>query len=193
MLDPGICTVAFVNRHVDPVSVLGPEVAKRVQPFGDGRRYVAAGTWAQVLAWLVDFVAVVFGLGFGLVVLALVDLQVALSNGALTLILLGLLFAVPLVYGLFYGDGRGLGALMTGTRLVRLKNGGRLGASAPWAMLVRVLLLPLLMVGVLLSSFAGAGSPPGALVRASLDVEASRRLWAAESMHFPPDQGQHHL
>lgn len=51
-----------VSRHVDLVSVLGTQVAKRVEPFGDGRRYVRAGQWAWFLAWLVDFVVVPAGL-----------------------------------------------------------------------------------------------------------------------------------
>ena len=164
------------------MSVLGAQVAKRVEPFGDGRRYVAAGEWMRLLAWLVDFVVVVFGLGIGIVALALVDLQVDLGNGVLALALLGLVFGVPLVYGLFYGNGRVLGAVLTGTQLVRLKDGGRLGFWAPWAMLVRILLLPLLIIGVLVGSFGGGGgSPPGSFVRVSLDVDATHRLRAAES------------
>ncbi|MFG1817811.1 RDD family protein [Kribbella sp. NPDC049174] len=170
-----------MNRHVDPVVVLGAQVAKRVQPFGDGRRYVAAGEWARFLAWLVDLVVVVFGVGIGFVALALVDGQVALSNGALTLALLGLIFGVPLVYGCFYGNGRALGAVLTGTQLVRLKHGGRLGFWASWAMLVRIL-LPLFLVAVVASAFAGGGSAPGSFVRVSLDVDATHRLWAAEGV-----------
>ncbi|WP_202869439.1 hypothetical protein [Kribbella caucasensis] len=176
-----------MNRYVDPVSVLGTQVAKRVEPFGDGRRYVRAGQWAWFLAWLVDFVVVVFGVGIGLVALGLIDRQADLGNGASALALLGLPFGVPLAYGLFYGNGRALGAVLTGTQLVRLKDGGRVGNWAPWAMLIRVLLLPLLLVAVLASAFAGGGgSPPGSFVRVSLDVDASRRLWAAESATAVP-------
>jgi len=165
-----------VNRYVDPVSVLGEQVAKRMESFGNGRRYVRAGEWPRTLAWLVDLVVVVFGLGIGLLALGIVDLQLELGNGTLTLSLLGLIIGSPLVYGLFYGNGRSLGAVLTGTQLVRLKDGGRLGFRAPWAMLVRILLLPLLIVMVLASAFSGAGTMPGSFVRGSLDVEATRRL-----------------
>jgi len=130
----------------------------------------------------VDFVVVVFGVAIGLVALALVDRQMVLGNGVLTLALLGLVFGVPLLYGLFYGNGRALGAVLTGTQLVRLKDGARPGFRAPWAMLVRNLLLPLLLIAFLVGSLAGFGaSPPGSFVRVSLDVDATRRLWAAES------------
>ncbi len=168
-----------MNRHVDPVSVLGAQVAKRVEPFGDGRRYVRAGEWARLLAWVVDFVVVVVGFAIGVVALVMVDQQVALGNGVVAAGVLGLVFGLPLVYGMFYGNGRALGAVLTGTQLVRLKDGGRVGFWGPWAMFVRLLLLPLLLIGVV---FGGGGaSPPGSFLRGSLDVNASRRLWAAES------------
>ncbi|MFI7063790.1 hypothetical protein ACIBL3_22580 [Kribbella sp. NPDC050124] len=166
-----------MNRHVDLVTVLGEQVAKRVEPFGNGERYVRAGQWPQALAWLVDLGMIVLGVGVGFVALALVDVQVDLTNGALTLALLGLLVGAPLGYGLFFGNGRALGGVVAGTQVVRLKDGGRLGFSAPWAMLVRIQLLPLLIIGVLVGSLAGGGgSPPGSLVRGSLDVDATRRL-----------------
>ncbi|MGW1343436.1 RDD family protein [Kribbella sp. NPDC002412] len=169
-----------MNRHVDPVSVLGEQVAKRVEPFGNGDRYVRAGEWARALAWLVDFLMVVLGMGIGVVALAVVDLQADLGNGALTLSMLGLVVGVPLVYGLFFGNGRALGGVLAGTQVVRLADGGRLGFRAPWAMVVRILLLPLLLVGVLIGSLGGGGgSPPGSFVRGSLDVDATRRLQAS--------------
>ncbi|WP_433167086.1 RDD family protein [Kribbella sp. CA-247076] len=166
---------------MDLKSVLGPEVAGRIEPFGNGRRYVRAGEWARAMAWLVDFVVVALGAAVGLVVLALVDRTANFGNGTLTLALLGLLIGSPLVYGIFYGNGRALGGLLTGTQLVRLRDGGRLGLRAPWAMLVRTLLLPFLLAGFLVGSFSGGGSPPGSFVRVSLDVDATRRLWAAEA------------
>lgn len=168
-----------MNRHVDPVSVLGEQVAKRVEPFGNGDRYVRAGEWARALAWLVDFLVIALGIGAGFVALALVDLQLELGDGALTLCLLGLVLGAPPAYGLFFGNGRALGGVLAGTQLVRLKDGGRLGLRAPWAMLVRILLLPLLIIAVLVGSLGGGGSPPGSFVRGSLDVEATRRLQAA--------------
>ncbi|MFC0623129.1 hypothetical protein [Kribbella deserti] len=61
---------------------------------------------------------------------------------------------VPLAYGLFYANGRALGAVLTGTRLVRLK-----GALA----------------------HGGSGTAPGTTYRASVEVDATNRLRAAES------------
>ncbi|WP_328993679.1 RDD family protein [Kribbella sp. NBC_01245] len=171
-----------MSMYIDPVNVLGPQIAKRVAPLGDGRRYVRAGEWTRLFAWLVDFVVCVFGMGIGFVALALMDP----GNDTLLLGLIGLLFGVPLVYGLFYGNGRVLGAVLTGTQLVRLKDGGRLGFWAPWAMLVRILLLPLVIFGVLVGSFGGGGSPPGTFYRVSLDRDATRWLWAAESASVNP-------
>jgi hypothetical protein len=171
---------------VDSVNTLGAQVAKRVGPFGNGRRYVGAGPWALALAWLVDFLVTVFGVVIGIVALLLVDQQTDLGNGVLGLALFGLPFGVPLLYGLFYGNGRAVGAVLTGTRLVRLKDGGRLGFSAPWAMLVRILLLPLLIIASWVGAYAGFGaSLPGSIVRVSLDIDASQRLWAAESAASP--------
>jgi hypothetical protein len=171
-----------MNRYVDPVSVLGPDIAKRVEPLGNGRRYVRAGQWALFLAWLVDFLVVVFGVGIGMVALVVTDRQVGLGDAVVGLGVIGLVPGIPLVYGMCYGNGRALGAVLTGTRLVRLKDGGGLGFSAPWAMLVRVLLLPLLIVAVVVGALSGGGgSPPGSFIRASLDVDATHRLWAAES------------
>lgn len=101
--------------------------------------------------------------------------------------LLGLLVCVPLVYGLFYGNGRGLGAAFTGTRLVRLKNGQRIGTSACWTMLMRTLLFPLMVVLFLAlmvaataggtgSAGGGGETVPGNPRRIRIDDEATRRL-----------------
>lgn len=172
-----------MNRYVDPVSVLGPEVAKRIEPLGDGRRYVRPGVWVLFLAWLVDFIVVVSAQVIGLLALLERDRQVGLSTGPAWLGLIGLVFGVPLVYGLIYGNGRALGGLLTGTRLVRLKNGRGPGFWAPWAMLVRTVLLPFLIFAFLWGSFdgGGPGGPPGSFRRASLDIDATQRLWAAEA------------
>lgn len=168
-----------MNAYVDLVDVLGPQVAKRVEPLGDGRRYVGAGVWATGIAWLVDWAVCLLGLVTGLVALDSADL----GDGPFALGFFGLVLGVPLAYGLFYVNGRALGAVLTGTRLVRLKDGGRLGFWAPWVMLTRVLLLPLLIIVFWLQALSGAGtgSPPGTTYRASVDVDATRRLWAAES------------
>lgn len=166
-----------MNRYVDPVQVLGPDVAKRVEPLGNGGRYVRAGQWPLIFSWLIDFVVFVIVLVVGVVVLVSLGLDdQQLGLGAVLLVP-----GAPLLYGVFYGNGRSIGAVLTGTRLVRLKDGGRLGLAGPWAMLVRLLLLPFLMVIVLIGAFSGGtGSPPGSLRRGSIDAEATDRLWAAE-------------
>ena len=60
--------------------VLGPREAKRIATFGNGGLYVRAGTGAQALAWLVDFTVFLFGVGAGVVALALVDRAGTLSG-----------------------------------------------------------------------------------------------------------------
>ncbi|MEU6249479.1 hypothetical protein [Glycomyces sp. NPDC047010] len=152
--------------------------AEKIKAFADGTRYVEAGGWAMCFAWLVDFVVYLVLIGVGIVVVSptsMVDKNLAA----------GLIFAlpvvVPLVYGLFYTNGRAIGALVTGTRLVRLKDGGRIGAKGPWAMLVRTLLLPLLLIAILV----GGGYADGNLKRGSIDVARTRRLYA-DGHHVGP-------
>ncbi|MEU7715314.1 hypothetical protein AB0B03_25635 [Micromonospora chalcea] len=80
-------------------------------------------------------------------------------------------------YGLCYGNGRALGALLTGTQLVRAKDGGRIGLKACWAMLVRTLLMPVLVVVLVVTAFStGSSDAPGSLVRTTIDPDATRRL-----------------
>ncbi|GAA1519682.1 hypothetical protein [Kribbella lupini] len=169
-----------MNRYVDPVDVLGPDVAKRIEPLGNGRRYVRAGSWPLFFSWLVDWLVVVVGVLAGSVALTTVP---TLDDGQVGLGAIILLFAVPLLYGVFSGSGRALGGLLTGTRLVQLKDGSRPGLRAPWAMLVRVGLLPFLIVMTLAAALSGggSGSPPGSFRRASLDIAATNHLWAAEA------------
>ncbi|MFE6617316.1 hypothetical protein [Amycolatopsis sp. NPDC057786] len=151
---------------------LGPKVAKRLGTFDNGTLYVSAGGWAELLAWLVDFAVYLLGAAAGFVVFAVATRNSALPDSAALLTLLGLLIGVPVLYGLFFGDGRVLGAALTGTRLVRIKDGGRIGAAACWAMLVRTLLFPLLLVAMVLAGSGGVGS----VRRVSIDEEATRRL-----------------
>lgn len=151
---------------------LGPKVAKRLGKFDDGTLYVAAGGWAELLAWLVDFAVYLLGTAAGFVVFAVATRNSAIPDSAALLTLLGLLIGVPVLYGLFFGDGRVLGAVCTGTRLVRIKDGGRIGAAACWAMVVRTLLFPLLLAAMVLSGSGGVGS----VRRVSIDDEATRRL-----------------
>ncbi|MGC4895373.1 hypothetical protein [Micromonospora sp. DT31] len=160
--------------------VLGARTAKRVEMFGNGGLYVRAGTGAQFLAWLVDFIVYLTGFGVGVVALSLVDRAVALSDDAVAGVALSLFVAVPMLYGLCYGNGRALGAVLTGTQLVRSRDGGRVGVKACWAMLVRTLLLPGLCVALMVTAFlSGTSTAPGSLVRTCIDPTATRALHAA--------------
>lgn len=169
------------KQHVE--QAFGPRIAKRLDAFEDGTLHVRAGALAGLLAWLADFV--VYLVGAVVAVVALAAAMPDLSDNAIVLVLLGLLLGVPLVYGLCYGNGRALGAVLTGTRLVRVKNGQRLGASASWAMLVRTLLFPLLLVVVLAGAASGGGTAPGSLRRTSIDDAATQRLHAAGFLRLP--------
>ncbi|QFU91929.1 RDD family protein [Amycolatopsis sp. YIM 10] len=136
--------------------------------------YVEAGTWRKFLAWLVDSAVCLLGALAGVVVLSLVDRSAHLTDGVLVLSMPAILIVVPLLYGLCcYRDGRALGAVLTGTRLVRVADGGRIGGKAPWAMLVRTVLLPLLLAAVIAGALAGGGTAPGgggSQVRVAVDA-----------------------
>lgn len=138
--------------------------------------YVPAGEGRRFLAWLVDFVVFVLAYAAGIVALALVDRSRPIDGGVIALIGIGLLFVVPLLYGLFYTGGRALGGVLTGTRLVRYRDGRRIGAKGPWAMLVRLILLPF---GIAMTVFGG-GSPPGGSEppRVVVDLKRTRELRA---------------
>ena len=173
-------TVARPGRPLTPLDIakqhvehaLGPKVAKRLDTFEDGTFYVTAGGWARLLSWFVDAVVWLVCAAIGLGVLAVAFPDVPDNVAALTM--LGLLIGVPLLYGLFFVNGRALGGVLTGTRLVRVKNGRRIGAGASWAMLVRTILFPLLLAVVTVG-----GTVPGDLTRISIDDDATRRLRAA--------------
>ncbi|PRY59787.1 hypothetical protein [Glycomyces artemisiae] len=152
--------------------------AQKIKAFADGTRYVEAGGWAMFFAWLVDFTVYLVLIGAGM---GAVSPLFAMDENLATAVVLTLPVLVPLVYGLFYTNGRAIGALVTGTRLVRLSDGGRIGAKGPWAMLVRTLLLPLLIIGVV----AGGGYADGTLKRGSIDVARTRRLYA-DGHHVGP-------
>ncbi|USX49889.1 RDD family protein [Lentzea sp. HUAS12] len=159
----------IARQHVE--QAFGPTIAKRVDTFDDGTLYVTAGGWRRLLAWLADFVTYLLFAGAGFVAFALATRTDPVSDSAAALIVLGLLIGTPLVYGLFFGNGRAVGAALTGTRLVRATNGGRIGASACWAMLVRTVLFPLLLL-----VFVTGGTAEGSIRRISIDDDATRRL-----------------
>lgn len=154
---------------------------REIRTFGNGARYVPAGGWAQCFAWLIDFTVFVLGFLAGFVTLALIDRSRPLSGGAILLGAVVLLFAVPLLYGLFFTNGRALGAVIAGTRLVRIRDGGRIGAAGPWAMVVRTILFPLFGAMLLIGALGGGGMPTGEaswIRRVSIDVARTRRLYA---------------
>jgi hypothetical protein len=163
------------SAHVRAEQVLGSHTATRLATFGDGGLYVKAGRWARFLAWLVDFVVFVLGVGVGVVVVAVVDLTADLDDGTILVCLIAVLFLMQLLYGLCYRNGRALGAVLTGTQLVRVADGGRIGRKAPWAMLVRIL-MPLLIVGAIVGILSGGGNVADSTVRVSVDARATRQL-----------------
>ncbi len=164
-------------KHVrsQVAATLGPGMAPRVQAFRDGTLYVEPGWAAVIWAWLVDFVLVT-SIAVGVGVAYYVSATDTPDAGAgASVIILALLVVVPLLYGWFYGNGRGLGALMAGTRLVRMKDGGRIGLwKAGWAMLIRTLGFVIIVLGAL-----GGSATDASEVRVSIDVHATERLRAA--------------
>ncbi|MCC3764358.1 hypothetical protein K3N28_14930 [Glycomyces sp. TRM65418] len=145
---------------------------KKIKTFGDGVPYIEPGGGALTFTWLIDFVMFVLLFGVGALIALRIGEALDLSNNAVALGVLATLFVTPLVYGLFYTNGRALGAVCTGTRLVRASDGGRIGAKGPWAMLVRTILLPLLIIAVVV----GGGYADGSLKRISIDEKRTRAL-----------------
>ncbi|PKV94552.1 RDD family protein [Amycolatopsis echigonensis] len=164
--------LARVRTQAEPV--LGKGVAARIRAFENGDLYVEARTASTIWAWLVDVLLVT-----GLSVAAAVayyfrSTAVDAAAGASVIGVAGL-FVLPLLYGWFYGNGRGLGALFNGIRLVRLRDGGRIGlGKAGWAMLVRTLGFVIIALGVLNGDVTVANG-----VRTSIDVRETERLRAA--------------
>lgn len=155
---------------------------ERFGRFRDGRPHVSATRWRRFLAWLVDVVVMLFGLLVVLVILAAVAEAVDAGSATMGLTMIGFLFVVPLLYGaLCYRNGRALGGVLTGTRLVRIADGGPIGGKGSWVMLGRTFLPPpVLMVVLLIGALGGGGTPPGASVaRVNIDVRATRGLRAA--------------
>ncbi|WP_255621649.1 RDD family protein [Pseudonocardia sp. DSM 110487] len=163
------------SAHVLAEQVLGPLTATRLATFGDGGLYVKAGRWARFLAWLVDVVVFVLGIGVGVIVVSGVYVAAGLDEGTILVSLIAVLFLMQLLYGTCYRNGRALGAVLTGTQLVRLADGGRIGRKAPWAMLVRIL-MPLLVIGMIVGAFGGGGNVADPTVRVSVDTRATRQL-----------------
>ncbi len=117
----------------------------------------------------------VLGVGVGFVVVSGVYVTADLEDGTLLVCLIAMLFLVPLLYGTCYRNGRALGAVLTGTQLVRIADGSRIGRKAPWAMLVRIM-MPLLFIGNVVGMLSGGGLSDGSTVRVSVDARATRQL-----------------
>ena len=156
--------------------------AERIGRFRDGSPHVRATRWRRFLAWLVDAVVMVLGLVVVLVILVGVDRAANVSDATMGLAMIAFVFVMPLLYGgLCFRDGRALGGVLTGTRLVRSADGGRIGGRAPWVMLARTFLPPpLLFVVLLIGALGGGGTAPGGSdVRVNVDTRATHRLRAA--------------
>ena len=169
---------ALERAKAQTAHVLGPQTAKRLTMFHNGVLYVEPGRWARFLGWLVDVVVSVLCMAVGVIVAGVVDLAADLDNGTGALIAIAMLFLAPLLYGGFcFRNGRALGGVLAGTQVVRIKDGGRIGGWAPWAMLVRVL-FPLLAIGAIIGALGGGGMAPDS-DRVSVDARAIRRVHAA--------------
>ncbi|MBB2499991.1 hypothetical protein H5411_12750 [Amycolatopsis echigonensis] len=164
--------LARLRTQAEPV--LGKGGAARIRAFENGDLYVEARTASTIWAWLVDFLLVT-----GLSVAAAVAYYFTSTavDAAVGASLIGVagLFVLPLLYGWFYGNGRGLGALFNGIRLVRLRDGGRIAlGKAGWAMLIRTLGFVIIALGVLNGDVTVTNG-----VRTSIDVRETERLRAA--------------
>ncbi len=170
--------LARLRTQAEPV--LGKGAAARIRAFENGDLYVEARTASTLWAWLVDFLLVT-GLSVGAAVAYYVkSYSVDAAVGASVLGVAGL-FVLPLLYGWFYGNGRGLGALFNGIRLVRLRDGGRIGlGKAGWAMLIRTLGFVIIALGVLNGDVTVTNG-----VRTSIDVRETDRLRAAGFVRKP--------
>ncbi|HZX06841.1 RDD family protein, partial [Kribbella sp.] len=113
-----------VREQVKPL--LGDHVAKRVKTFDDRTLFVESTVWGAIMAWLIDSV-LVNGTALALAVLYGVRSTDPNKAGGAVVIFVLLLIVLPLLYGWFYANGRGIGALLTGTQLVRVKDGSRVG------------------------------------------------------------------
>jgi hypothetical protein len=175
---PGTQLAVLEHAKAHAEHVLGPQTAKRLAMFHNGVIYVNPGGWARFLGWLVDVVVSVLGMGIGVVVAGGVALAADLDNGTGALIAIAMLFLAPLLYGgLCFRNGRALGGVLAGTQVVRIKDGGRIGGWASWAMLVRIL-YPLLIIFAIIGALGGGGNAPGS-DRVSVDPRAIRQLHAA--------------
>ena len=164
-------SLARLREQLAPV--LGENAAKRIKAHTDGSLYVDSTAGAAFLAWFIDLVLVdgtAFSLG-ALYYTRSYDPKPWIGASVITLVLLVVL---PFLYGWFYRNGRALGAVLTSTRLVRIKDGSRIGwAKAGWAMLIRTFFLPFFFWAAL------DGDNSSMQERMSIDNHATKKLRAA--------------
>jgi hypothetical protein len=164
-----LAAVKQVQEHLRPV--LGVSAASRVKAYKDGTLYVETTLSSAFMAWLIDGL-LVNGTAIALGVLYHLRSTDPNKGAGAFMIAITLFVILPLLYGWFYGNGRGVGAVLTGSRLVRVQDGSRVGlAKAGWAMLIRTLLLPLGFLAAIGGSTGGPGE-----VRVSIDVKATDQL-----------------
>lgn len=155
--------------------VLGVDAAGRLRAFKNGVLHIDTPLGRAFLAWLIDLVVVwgtALGLGFAMFARSTAP-DAAIGASVITILLL---VALPFLYGWCYRNGRALGGVLTGTRLVRLADGHRIGwAKAGWALTIRSLFMPFVVLTVLESGASGDFTS----MRTSIDDDATARLWAA--------------
>lgn len=149
--------------------LLGNDLARRIRTSSTGILHVAARLRRTFLAWFVDFFFVVaISVGVGAAVYNSSKAADPAKPAVFTSLITLLVF--PWLYGWFFRNGRALGGWLAGTRLVRIKDGQRIGwTKAGWAMFIRVFFLPF-MILTLLEDF---DFHP---VRTSIDIQATEQL-----------------
>src|SRR3954447_24063365 len=95
-----------VGEQLKPL--LGTSAASRVKAYRDGTLYVEATLSSAFMAWLIDCV-LVNGTALALGVLYYVGSTDPNKHAGAGVITLSLFVLLPLLYGWFYGNGRGLG------------------------------------------------------------------------------------
>lgn len=156
-----------IRSLVDPV--LGEDLAARIKTSSTGILHVSA-TWRRTfLAWFIDFLSVIMAsVGVGAAIYNSSDAPEPTKLTVVTSFITVLIS--PWFYGWFFRNGRALGGWVAGTRLVRIKDGQRIGwTKAGWAMFIRVFFLPF-MILTLLEDF---DFHP---VRISIDIQATEQL-----------------
>lgn len=171
-------TTAFTGlepMRAQVAPVLGADAAARLRAFQNGVLHIDAPIGRAFLAWLIDAI-VVWGVALGLGVAMFAGSTAPDAAAGASVITIALLLVLPFLYGWCYRNGRALGGVLTGTRLVRVADGHRIGwAKAGWALTIRSLFMPFVMLSVLESG----ASTDFTSVRTSIDDAATARLWAA--------------